>query len=107
MRAAKNSFLTVRCNSEKGDWNSVLSVKTDQGGSVVARFEFHADHPGLHAHAECNRGGIEVGPTGLDSLIRFPNTGSFHRRATVLTDGGFLEACKRFFRIEERKGPLL
>ncbi len=84
-----------------------MSVKTDQGGSVVGRFEFHADHPGLHLHAECGRSGIEIGPTGLDNLVRFPGAGSFHRRVTIVTDGSFLEASKRFFRIEEKKGPLL
>lgn len=102
-------ILYAKCNPRRDNWQAVLILTADEGASVVARFEYHGSHPGLHAHAHCNRSGIDIGPRGLDDLVRTPPAGSnsYHRRKNAWTENGFWEAAKRFFRIEEQKGPLL
>ena len=47
-------------------------VETEAGHSVVARFESHGSHPGLHGHSHCDRGGIEIGASGLDANVYHP-----------------------------------
>ncbi len=111
-RAAVNDndreyVLLCRCNPHRDNWSSILILRTEDGGSVIGRFEFHGSHPGLHIHAHCDRGGLESGPTGMDNLARIPDTEQEHRRTNAWTENGFWEASKRFFRIEEEKGPLL
>ena len=69
-------ILTALSNSRRDNWQSFLMVETTSGVSVVARFEHHGSHPGLHGHGHCDRGGIEVGATGLDHLIRAPKAGN-------------------------------
>jgi hypothetical protein len=79
-------------------------LETDAGVSVVARFEHHGSHPGLHGHAHCERGGIEVGASGLDSLVRFPKAGALHRRTNAWTEQTFWDATRRFFRVKYDDG---
>ncbi|HVJ41455.1 MAG TPA: hypothetical protein VM639_08155 [Dongiaceae bacterium] len=100
--------LLVRYNNMKGDWQAVLCRKFDDGtASIIGRFEYHEDHPGVHIHSHCDRSGVEIGAIGLDGLARIPRTGRVHRRKAAWTENSFLEAAKRFFRIEEKKGGLL
>lgn len=115
-RSAKTSgksgeyILLVKCNPRRANWQAILMKLTEDGNaSVVGRFEHHGSHPGLHAHAHCQRSGIELGPPSLDELIRVPQVGlgAYHRRNNAWTEGSFWEAAKRFFRIQERKGSLL
>lgn len=107
--SAKEYVLLAKCNPRRDNWQAFLMLITDDGASVVGRFEHHGSHPGLHAHAHCERSGIENGPRGLDDLVRLPAAGSksYHRRTHAWTERGFWEAAKRFFRFEEKKGPLL
>ncbi len=99
--------LLAECNPERGGWKSVLILETEIGASVVSRFEDHGSHPGLHIHADCTRSGRETGATGLDGLGRRPSAAARHRRLQAWTENGFWEAAKRFFRIEEPRGPLI
>lgn len=99
-------ILLAECNPGRGNWNAKLIRETNEGYSVVARFESHASHPGLHVHAHCDRGGIETGALGLDNLARIPRIGTPHRRTNAWTEATFWEAAKRFFRIVEEQGVL-
>jgi hypothetical protein len=99
--------LLAECNPRRGNWKAALIVQTDGGASVVGRFEFHGDHPGLHAHADCDRSGVETGPTSFGRLARFPGGGRFHRRNTFWTPVTFWDAARRFFRITEKQGSLI
>ena len=101
--------LLAKCNPRRDNWQAWLILSTDEGSAVVGRFEHHGSHPGLHAHAHCERSGIVTGPQGLSDLVRIPAAGirSYHRRTHAWTESGFWEAAKNFFRIQEKKGPLL
>ena len=104
--AGEHYILLAECNPRRNNWNAKLIRETEYGASVVARFESHASHPGLHVHAHCDRGGIETGATGLDNLIRIPPIGAMHRRSNAWTETTFWEAAKRFFRVREEQGVL-
>lgn len=94
------------CNPARGNWKSMLIAKVGSAFSVVARFEHHESHPGLHVHAHCDRGAIEIGASGLDNLIRIPDAKQRHRRQAALTETTFWQASMKFFRIEDSVGPL-
>lgn len=100
-------ILIAECNPSRDNWKAVLIVEEDAGHSVVARYEYHSSHPGLHAHAHCVRSGVETGTSGLDNLARFPSNDQPHRRTQAWTENTFWEAAKSFFRIEEPRGPLI
>jgi hypothetical protein len=99
-------MLVDEINQKRDNWKAFLIVETQTGYSVVARFEHHSSHPGVHAHAHCERGGLETGLTGLDNLSRIPKAGRFHRRTNAWTETTFWEAAKRFFCVNDPKGPL-
>jgi hypothetical protein len=99
--------LTGLCNPRRDNWQAMLILRTDEGASVVGRYEHHGSHAGLHAHADCQRGGLEIGPASIDNLRRRPASDAFHRRVHAWTEDGFWEAARRFFRLRERTGPLL
>ncbi len=40
----------------------MLIIQTSEGYSVIARFEDHGSHLGLHCHSDCDTSGLEVGP---------------------------------------------
>jgi hypothetical protein len=98
--------LVAQANVKRGDLKSVLILKTPSGYSVVGRYEFHSSHPGIHAHAHCDRGGLEEGATGLDKLIRIPPNGRTPRRTSALSISTFWDEARRFFRIMDDLGPL-
>ena len=109
--SSENEYvLLAKCNPRRDNWQAFLILVGDGGASVVGRFEHHGSHPGLHAHAHCERSGIETGARSLDGLVRVPpaiGRGSYHRRTHAWTESGFWEAAKGFFRVHERKGSLL
>jgi hypothetical protein len=100
-------MLFAQIHQARNNWKAALIKVTPTGGSIVARLEYHGSHPGLHAHSDCNRSGLEEGPQGLDGLARFPRSDSAHRRTNAWTENGFWEEAKQFFRIEEKKGSLI
>jgi hypothetical protein len=102
----QNFVLTVICNPKRDNWQAILMVESEVGASVVARLEYHGSHPGLHIHGHCERGGIEVGGSGLDNLVRIPPAAQKHRRLNAWTEGTFWEAAKQFFRMGESPLPL-
>lgn len=81
-------------------------IETTIGAAVVARFETHGSHPGVHGHAHCERGGIEVGASGLDNLVRCPPADHVHRRTNAWTESTFWDAARSFFRVRDDFGPL-
>ena len=99
--------LVVLCHPGRNNWQAMLILCTESGGSLVGRYEYHGNHPGLHAHAHCWRGGNEIGPGSVDNLLRVPSSGVPHRRRFAWTENSFWEAARRFFRVKEGKGPLL
>ncbi len=101
-----NFILTALCNVRRDNWQAYLMVETPDGVSVVGRFESHGSHPGVHGHAHCERGGIEVGASGLDNLVRCPPAEKRHRRANAWTESTFWEAARSFFRVKDNFGPL-
>ena len=98
-RAGIKYVIVYLCNFYRNNWKSTLAVQVGKDWSVVGRFEYHGSHPGLHCHADCNRGGIETGTTGLD-VPRIPDTEAPHRRNNTWTDDSFWRASKKFFRIQ-------
>lgn len=99
--------LTALCNPARDNWQAILLLCGETDASVVARYEYHGSHPGVHAHADCDRSGLELGPASIDNLPRRPSAQAFHRRTFAWTDDRFWEAARKFFRVRERKGPLL
>lgn len=108
--ASGQFVLLAQCNPNRDNWKAILlKLDAEGSGSAVCRFEYHGSHPGLHAHGHCQRSGIEIGPSGLDDLVRAPKAGpaTYHRRHNAWTENGFWETTKRFFRIRDQSGPLL
>lgn len=99
-------WLVATVNVARSNWKCILIAKTENGHSVVARYEDHGSHPGIHVHAHCHRGGIEEGPTGMNDLIRVPPASAPHRRANAQTLSTFWENARRFFRVKDDMGPL-
>ncbi|MXP14860.1 hypothetical protein GRI44_08895 [Altererythrobacter confluentis] len=91
----------AQVNSGRGNWKAVLILNAPNGPSVVARFEHHDSHPGLHVHSHCKRSGIEIGAVGMDGLDRFPPLGNRHRRENAWTEISFWTAMKKFFRMRD------
>lgn len=99
-------IMTSLVNIVRGDLKSTLIVETPGGYSVVSRYEFHSSHPGLHAHAHCERAGIEVGATGMGDLLRVPPADAKHRHTAPISHSTFWEESRRFFRVKDDLGPL-
>ena len=100
--ASTRFILTALGNPGRDNWQAFLIVETDAGASVIARFEYHGSHPGLHGHAHCEKGGIEVGASGLDNLVRIPKAQQSHRRTNAWTEQTFWDAARRFFRVKDQ-----
>lgn len=100
-----NFTLVAECNPGRGNWKAMLLLERDGGHSLIARFEDHGSHPGLHCHSDCDVSGLEVGPKTIDAR-RIPSANSFHRRSTAWTENRFWDAAKAFFRIRNRPGSL-
>lgn len=92
--------LLLLCNPKRGNWQSILILDQNDGSSVVARFEDHGSHPGIHVHSDCERSGVDVGPETLDDLLRIPPANRFHRRRRAWTMDEFWEVSRQFFRIK-------
>jgi len=99
-------MIVAVCNPRRGNWKSMLLMKVGTEHSVVARFEHHDSHPGLHVHSHCDRSGIEVGASSLDRLVRVPPVGLRHRRQNAWTLSTFWAASRKFYRAVDNLGPL-
>jgi hypothetical protein len=99
--------LLALCNPHYSKWQAMLIKAGQKYGSVVARYEYHGDHPGLHVHSDCVRAGVEEGATSIGLKTRLPNASSQHRRVHAWTETGFWESAKSFFRVTDQQGPLI
>lgn len=100
-------FLT-QCNPIRDQWKAWLIYRTSSGqASLVSRLEYHGNHPGLHVHAHCERGGLEQGPSSIDHLARIPPVERRHRRKNTWREQTFWEQARLHFRIKHPKGTLL
>lgn len=100
-------FLT-QCNPIRDQWKAWLIFRTPSGqASLVSRLEYHGTHPGLHVHADCERGGLEEGPSSIDHLARIPPAERPHRRKNTWREQIFWEQARLRFHIEHPKGTLL
>lgn len=93
-------------NLRRSNFKSMLIEETPAGPSVIARYEFHGSHPGIHVHADCDRSGIETTATGMDGLARIPPANRPHRRTAAFSVSTFWNEARRFFGIETDDGPL-
>lgn len=98
--------LVALVNVRRGDWKAMLISNTESGYSLIARYEYHASHPGQHVHSDCARSGIEVGATGMSGLTRVPSLKSRHRRTATFTPSTFWRSARKIFRIHDDLGPL-
>jgi len=105
--AERQYILTALCNSSRDKWQAMLILCSQDGASTIGRYEYHGSHPGLHAHADCERSGLELGSVSIENLPRRPSARAYHRHTYAWTENTFWEAARRFFRVRERKGPLL
>lgn len=99
-------ILLFQCNPPRADWKAWLLIRFGQDASIVARLEDRASHPGLHLHAHCQRGGVEVGSALLSDLERAPPAGAYHRRQHAWTADGFRDHAADFFRVRGVQGGL-
>jgi len=100
-------FLT-QCNPMRDQWKARLILRMPSGQvSLVSRLEHHGTHPGLHAHAHCERGALEEGSSSIDHLGRFPTAEKPHRRRNTWREHTFWEKARQHFRIHDLKGPLV
>jgi hypothetical protein len=102
----KEFTLVALANLRRGDFKATLIIKTATGHAVVSRFEYHSSHPGVHAHGDCRRSGLEEGATGMDGLIRIPSAASRHRRVAAVTRSTFWTSARSFFHVQDDFGPL-
>jgi hypothetical protein len=104
--AGNEYVLLAQCNPGKANWQAVLILRGGNtvGAFVIARFEYHGSHPGVHAHANCDKGILIPGAKGLNNLSRLPAIGALHRRKFAWTDVTFWEAAKDFFKFETASG---
>lgn len=99
-------ILLVKGNPARDNWQSILMQKFGEEAAVIARYEYHGSHPGIHGHAHCERGGIERGGIGMGELVRIPKSGghSYHRRTQALTENAFWESAKKIFSRSRQEG---
>jgi hypothetical protein len=70
---------------------------------VMARYEFHATHPGWHMHCLCDSTGKVAGRSGGTDR-RMPRVGEFHKQCVfgVATDRQAYEKAVKIFRLDKR-----
>ncbi len=100
-------ILLCQVNESKDNWLAWLVRKANDGGSLVSRYEYHGSHPGLHAHADCTRGGIEIGPSSIDRLLKIPHANSRTNRAAPSRLDLFWKNASSHYRMDYEKGELL
>jgi hypothetical protein len=107
-QSGQDYLVLAQCNPIKDQWKAWLILRMGSGqASLVTRLEYHGTHPGLHAHAHCQRGGLEEGASSIDGLVRIPHANGRHRRVNVWRDRTFWEQAQRHFHIKHPQGPLL
>lgn len=100
-------ILLCQINEGKDNWLAWLIRRTADGGSLVSRYEYHGNHPGLHVHADCERGGIELGPTSIKVPLRIPRVKYRSTRTPPARPDLFWKNACAHFRFDYAKGELL
>ena len=100
-------ILLCEVNEQKDNWRAWLIKKIGDEGSLVSRLEFHGNHPGIHAHADCSRGGLEVGPSSIKVPVRIPGVGSGRQRPPPTRPDLFWDMARKHFRMDYKKGSLI
>jgi hypothetical protein len=69
---------------------------------VIARYEYHADHPGWHVHTDCSEQWVSGRTGGLHNCL--PKHGKRNRRSdfSVNDDDQAYYVAARAFRLLER-----
>jgi len=100
-------ILVCQVNLSKDNWKAWLIRKDGAAGSLVSRYEYHGNHPGIHVHADCDRGGIEVGPTSIKTALRIPHAQSRLTRGAPTRLDLFWKNALTHYRMDYKKGDLL
>jgi hypothetical protein len=105
--AEKEYILLCQVNLSKQNWKAWLVHRTEEGGALVSRMETHGNHPGIHVHADCLRGGLEIGPSGINVELRIPALRSRPSRELPGRLDQFWKQALRHYRMDYEKGDLL
>lgn len=91
-------FVTTIVQPAFANWQALLILQGSDGRRALARWEEHADHAGIHAHAWCDGRPVPSGALSLDAPVRLPATRRHHRRTGLLwtKDSFWVAACRRF-----------
>lgn len=65
--------LLVSVRMDKPNYRAWLSMKTDEGYTLVARYESHINHGGPHVHYLCNQEAFPFGEIDPDGAISIPH----------------------------------
>jgi len=100
-------ILLCEVNEETDNWRAWLILKLNDQGSIVARYEYHGSHPGIHVHADCIRGGIETGPSSINVTLRIPAVNSDRMRPPPSRRDLFWDIARTYFRMDYAVGSLI
>jgi hypothetical protein len=78
-----------------------LSVRRGDEFAIVARYEFHGDHPGWHVHSQCGLvSGLKAAQIKPYGTRRVPAANKRHRRSGYgITETGAVAASFKVFRV--------
>ena len=78
-----------------------LSVRRGDEYAIIARYEFHGDHPGWHVHSQCGLvSGLTAAQVKPYGTRRLPTANRRHRRIGYdITEAGAVAASFRVFRV--------
>lgn len=71
-------ILLAKGNLARANWQSILMQIYNGEAAVIARYEYHGSHPGIHGHAHCERGGVEKAAAAWVNLLACPNPAVNH-----------------------------
>lgn len=82
-----------------------LAIPMGEALTVIARFEYHGDHPGFHCHSTCaDHSEIPVGEQDPYLFKRAPGASNRHRREDpVRTESEAIERAFTFFGVRPEK----
>ncbi|AOW48400.1 hypothetical protein A4R89_02105 [Acetobacter ascendens] len=86
-------------NSKRGNYKAFLTLQEPQDRFMIARFETHPSHPGIHYHTWCKSQNIPACPNSIEAPFRIPKPEnvSQHRSNVAFSPQSFwLAACNAF-----------
>lgn len=106
LAAGSMSFrLLTAFRADTEEFMSWLAMPVGDGLRVIARLEFHGDHPGLHCHSTCeDHEEIPVGEQDWYPFKRAPGGDEKHRRQdSVKTESDAIQRAYAFFGVRPEK----